>query len=51
MDRTIYTEDAIGLKTLHKKDKLRIVTVPGIDHFMWHLNVSICDNYILPFLD
>ncbi|XP_074031023.1 palmitoyl-protein Thioesterase 2 isoform X2 [Leptinotarsa decemlineata] len=51
VDRTIYTEDTIGLKTLQDKKKLKIVTVPGVNHFMWHINVSICDNYILPYLD
>ncbi|CAH1183475.1 unnamed protein product [Phaedon cochleariae] len=51
MDRSIFKNDAIGLKTLYDKKKLKIVTVPGINHFMWHINVSICDNYILPYLD
>lgn len=51
MQRDVYTEDSIGLKTLDQKGKLKIVTAPGINHFMWHLNVSVCDNYILPYLD
>lgn len=51
MEREIYTEDLIGLKTLNKKGKLHIITVPGVNHFMWHKNTSIVDNYILPFLD
>ncbi|KAF7272674.1 hypothetical protein GWI33_014576 [Rhynchophorus ferrugineus] len=51
MQRDIYTEDKIGLKTLYEKKKLKVVTVPGINHFQWHLNVSIVDNYILPYLD
>lgn len=51
MNRDIYKEDRIGLKTLHEKGRLKIVTVPGINHFMWHINISVCDNYILPYLD
>lgn len=51
MQREIYTEDLIGLKTLDKQKKLHIITVPGVNHFMWHKNTSIVDNYILPFLD
>lgn len=51
MQRDIYTQDLIGLKTLNKEKKLHIITVPGVNHFMWHKNTSIVDNYILPFLD
>lgn len=50
-ERPIYTKDLIGLKTLNEKKKLVITTVPGVNHFMWHLNESIVDNYILPHLD
>ncbi|EFA12062.1 Lysosomal thioesterase PPT2 homolog-like Protein [Tribolium castaneum] len=51
IDRDIYKDDLIGLKTLDKAGKLKIITVPGVNHFMWHLNTSIVDNYILPYLD
>ncbi|XP_030749830.1 lysosomal thioesterase PPT2 homolog [Sitophilus oryzae] len=51
MNREIYTEDKIGLKTLYDQKRLKIITVPGINHFQWHINVSIVDNYILPYLD
>lgn len=51
MKREIYTEDLIGLKTLNKQKKLHVISVPGVNHFMWHQNKSIVDNYILPFLD
>ncbi|GBP76673.1 Lysosomal thioesterase PPT2 homolog [Eumeta japonica] len=50
-DQLIYKEDRIGLKTLDKAKKLHVVTVPGINHFNWHMNVSIVDNYLLPYLD
>ncbi|XP_072389371.1 lysosomal thioesterase PPT2 homolog [Diabrotica undecimpunctata] len=50
-DRAIFQQDSIGLKTLYEKKKLKLVTVPGVNHFMWHLNMTICDNYILPHLD
>lgn len=51
MNRDIYKDDSIGLKYLDDNDKLKIVTVSGVNHFMWHINVSVCDNYILPYLD
>ncbi|XP_072936818.1 lysosomal thioesterase PPT2 homolog [Epargyreus clarus] len=47
----IYTEDKIGLKTLDDSGRLHVVTVPGINHFNWHMNVSIVDDYLLPYLD
>lgn len=49
--RTIYTEDKIGLKSLDILGRLILCTVSGVDHFMWHMNVSIVDKYILPYLD
>lgn len=51
MERDIYKDDKIGLKTLYQKKKLKLVTVPGINHFNWHLNMTVVDNYILPYLD
>lgn len=51
MERGIYTKDLIGLRTLNRNGKLELITVPGVNHFMWHKNVSIVDNYILPYLD
>lgn len=50
-DRSIYKDDVIGLKTLDKQAKLKIVTVPGISHTEWHTNISIVDEFLLPYLD
>lgn len=50
-DRDIYKNDAIGLKTLDKRGKLKIHVVPGIPHFNWHKNASIVDKFLLPYLD
>ncbi|KAI8427496.1 hypothetical protein MSG28_002028 [Choristoneura fumiferana] len=50
-DQPIYKDDKIGLKSLDKKGKLHVVTVPGVNHFSWHMNVSIVDDYLLPYLD
>lgn len=50
-DRSIYINDTIGLKTLDKQKKLKIITVPGVSHSDWHRNVSIIDQVILPYLD
>lgn len=51
MNRDIYKDDLIGLKTLDNAGKLVIITVPGVNHFNWHLDGSITDNYIVPHLD
>nr|XP_022909580.1 lysosomal thioesterase PPT2 homolog [Onthophagus taurus] len=50
-NRDIYTKDSIGLKTLDAKNKLVIVTVPDVNHFMWHKDIEVIDKYILPYLD
>ncbi|ENN80889.1 lysosomal thioesterase PPT2 homolog [Dendroctonus ponderosae] len=51
LERDIYKDDKIGLKTLNQNKKLHIITVPGVNHFQWHINMSIVDNHILPYLD
>ncbi|XP_075991948.1 palmitoyl-protein thioesterase 2 [Anticarsia gemmatalis] len=50
-EQDIYKEDRIGLRTLDKSGRLHIVTVPGVNHFSWHMNVSIVDDCLLPYLD
>lgn len=50
-DRSIYKDDVIGLKTLDKQGKLKLITVPGISHTDWHKNISIVDQFMLPYLD
>ncbi|XP_053983596.1 lysosomal thioesterase PPT2 homolog [Hylaeus volcanicus] len=50
-DRSIYTDDSIGLKTLDESDRLTLITVPNIPHIEWHKNISIVDNFLLPYLD
>lgn len=50
-DRSIYKNDSIGLKTLDKQGKLKLITVPGIPHSEWHKNISIVDQFLLPYLD
>lgn len=50
-DREIYKNDTIGLRTLDEKKKLEIITVPHIHHFMWHLNITLIKEIILPWLD
>ncbi|XP_060518204.1 lysosomal thioesterase PPT2 homolog isoform X1 [Cylas formicarius] len=51
VERDIYKEDKIGLKTLNKDNRLKLVTVPGVNHFGWHINISVIDKYIVPYLD
>lgn len=50
-ERSIYKDDVIGLKTLDKQGRLKIITVPGIPHTEWHNNISIIDQFLLPYLD
>ncbi|XP_033333522.1 palmitoyl-protein thioesterase 2 [Megalopta genalis] len=49
--RPIYEDDLIGLKTLDINKKLTLITVPNVHHYEWHKNVSIVDDYLLPYLD
>jgi hypothetical protein len=50
-ERSIYKEDRFGLKTLDSKGRLHIITQDGVDHFGWHVNLTVIDNHIIPFLD
>ncbi|CAB3231434.1 unnamed protein product [Arctia plantaginis] len=50
-EQDIYKEDKIGLKTLDETGRLHIVTIPGVNHFNWHINVSVMDEYLIPHLD
>ncbi|XP_003704313.1 palmitoyl-protein thioesterase 2 [Megachile rotundata] len=50
-DRDIYKDDLIGLKTLDSSGRLTLITVPNVPHYEWHKNISIVDDYLLPYLD
>lgn len=50
-ERSLYLEDAIGLKTLDEQQRLKIITVPGIIHIGWHLNVTLIDQVVIPHFD
>lgn len=49
-DRNIYKHDLFGLKTLDDAGKLDIHKLSGIHHFDWHKNLTVIDEYILPYL-
>lgn len=49
--RGIYINDTIGLKTLEQSGRLKILTIPHVHHFAWHLNLTVIDHAILPYLD
>lgn len=49
--RDVYQNDSIGLKTLDSTGRLTLLTVPGVRHFEWHMNVHVIRVAILPFLD
>ncbi|XP_059059354.1 lysosomal thioesterase PPT2 homolog [Achroia grisella] len=49
-DQAIYKEDRIGLRALDESGRLHVITVLGVNHFNWHTNVTIVDNYLLPHL-
>lgn len=50
-DRSIYKDDLIGLKTLDESGRLVLITVPNVPHYEWHKNISIVDDFLLPYLD
>ncbi|XP_023215457.1 lysosomal thioesterase PPT2-A-like [Centruroides sculpturatus] len=47
----VYKIDAFGLRTLSERNAMKILTMAGIDHYQWHKNQTIFDNFILPYLD
>jgi palmitoyl-protein thioesterase len=49
--RRIYQEDAIGLRALDEKGKLKLVTVPHVKHVDWHINTTLIDETVVPHLD
>lgn len=51
MQRDIFTKYLIGLQTLYNNKKLDIITVLGINHFMWYINMTVFDEYVLKYLD
>ncbi|XP_046398559.1 lysosomal thioesterase PPT2 homolog [Ischnura elegans] len=50
-DREIYSKDLFGLKTLDSFGKITTIVCNGVQHFDWHLNLSVIDNHIIPYLD
>lgn len=49
--RKIYKNDDIGLKTLYKEGRLKILTFPHVHHFAWHINATVIREAIIPLLD
>lgn len=50
-ERSIYKDDLIGLRTLNESERLVLITVSNVTHNEWHKNVSIVDDFLLPYLD
>ncbi|XP_059475735.1 lysosomal thioesterase PPT2 homolog [Neocloeon triangulifer] len=50
-DQDFYQKDMFGLKTIDTSGRLHVITQPGIDHFSWHVNLTVIDTHIIPFLD
>ncbi|XP_052867062.1 lysosomal thioesterase PPT2 homolog [Anopheles cruzii] len=50
-ETTLYTEDLIGLKTLHDDGRLDVIERPGVHHYQWHRSDVVIDSVILPYLD
>lgn len=50
-DQLFYKNDSFGLLTMDSQKKIDIVTLSGLDHSDWHTNMSVLDNYIIPYLD
>jgi len=49
-NREAYILDRFGLKTLDKKRALILIEQNGVSHKEWHINKTVIDKYILPFL-
>lgn len=49
--RGIFRNDDIGLKTLYDQGRLKILSFPGVHHFAWHMNASVIQKAIVPYLD
>lgn len=50
-ERKIYTNDDIGLKTLDESGRLKVLTFPNVHHFAWHMNITVIQEAIIPYLD
>ncbi|KAL1124177.1 hypothetical protein AAG570_001947 [Ranatra chinensis] len=50
-DQPYYKNDSFGLLTLNKSGRLQIFELSGNTHIDWHINQTIIDDYIVPFLD
>jgi len=50
-DRVEYKYDLFGLKTMDKEKRIIRHSVEGVHHLDWHLNNTVIDTYILPYLD
>lgn len=46
-----YKQDSLGLRTLDMQGKLKLISVPGVDHFQWHENLNVIDTHVIPYLD
>lgn len=51
VERRIYINDDIGLKTLDQTGRLKVLTFPHVHHFAWHMNISVIQEAILPYLN
>lgn len=49
--RRIYVEDRIGLQTLDKMNKLKLLTFEKVRHFDWHRNAGVIRKAVIPYLD
>ncbi|XP_014280784.1 lysosomal thioesterase PPT2 homolog isoform X2 [Halyomorpha halys] len=50
-DQLFYRNDSFGLLTMDSQKKIDLVTLSGLDHSDWHTNMTVLDNYIIPYLD
>lgn len=50
-NQSFYKNDSFGLRTLDSQGKLELITLSGLDHYDWHTNLTVVDNYIIPYLD
>ncbi|XP_046562081.1 lysosomal thioesterase PPT2-A-like isoform X2 [Haliotis rubra] len=49
-DQRWYKEDSFGLRTLNVRKAIKMLTFSGVHHTKWHVNMTIYENGIKPFL-
>lgn len=50
-NQSFYINDSFGLKTLDREGRIHVYEVAGVEHVHWHINKTVFDLYIEPWLN